>query len=37
VDKYGKDGAEVIRKTVEENVEHYEYLKEFAIRPSGAA
>jgi len=30
--KYGKEGADLIKKTVDENVEHYEYLKQFAIK-----
>ncbi|KAI9842575.1 MAG: helicase [Thelocarpon superellum] len=30
--KYGEDGARVIRETVDANISHYEYLKEFAIR-----
>lgn len=32
VEKYGKEAAELIRKTVEENVADYEYLKQFAIK-----
>lgn len=31
-EKYGKEGADVIFKTVKENEEHYEYLKQFAIK-----
>jgi len=31
-EKYGKEGADVIRKTVEDNVADYEYLKQFAIK-----
>lgn len=31
-EKYGKEGATVIRDTVAANVEHYEYLKQFAIK-----
>jgi hypothetical protein len=31
-EKYGEDGAKLIRETVDENVEHYEYLKQFAIK-----
>lgn len=31
-EKYGEAGAKLIRETVDENVEHYEYLKEFAIK-----
>jgi hypothetical protein len=31
-DKYGEEGAKVIRDTVAANVEHYEYLKQFAIK-----
>lgn len=30
---YGEEGAKVIQKTVEENVPHYEYLKQFAVKP----
>ena len=32
VKKYGEEGAEVIRRHVDVNVPHYEYLKQFAIR-----
>lgn len=32
--KYGREGAELIKRTVAENVEHYEYLRQFAIRLS---
>ncbi|KAH6693992.1 P-loop containing nucleoside triphosphate hydrolase protein [Plectosphaerella plurivora] len=31
-EKFGEDGAKVIRKTVETNTADYEYLKKFAIR-----
>lgn len=31
-EKYGEDGAKFIRETVDENLEHYEYLKQFAIK-----
>ncbi|KAF1844164.1 uncharacterized protein K460DRAFT_369030 [Cucurbitaria berberidis CBS 394.84] len=31
-EKYGEKGANVIRDTVAANVEHYEYLKQFAIK-----
>jgi hypothetical protein len=31
-EKYGEDGARVIRETVEANTADYEYLKKFAIR-----
>ncbi|KAI8932699.1 hypothetical protein NX059_010191 [Plenodomus lindquistii] len=31
-EKYGEEAAKVIRDTVAENVEHYEYLKQFAIK-----
>ncbi|USP74743.1 hypothetical protein yc1106_02017 [Curvularia clavata] len=31
-EKYGEEGAKVIRDTVAENVETYEYLKQFAIK-----
>jgi len=33
IQKYGKDAAELIRKNVEDNMEDYLYLKQFAIRP----
>jgi hypothetical protein len=32
VEKYGEEAAKVIKKTVEDNVEHYEYLKQFALK-----
>jgi thiaminase len=32
VEKYGEEAAKVIKKTVDENVEHYEHLKQFAIK-----
>jgi hypothetical protein len=31
-EKYGEEGAKVIRDTVASNIEHYEYLKQFAIK-----
>jgi hypothetical protein len=31
-EKYGEDGAKVIRETVDANIEDYEYLKSFAIK-----
>jgi hypothetical protein len=31
-EKYGVEGAKVIRDTVAENVADYEYLKQFAIK-----
>jgi len=31
-EKYGEEAAKVIQKTVADNVEHYEYLKQFAIK-----
>jgi hypothetical protein len=31
-EKYGEEAAKVIKKTVEDNVQHYEYLKQFAIK-----
>lgn len=31
-EKYGKKGADIIRQAVAENLEHYEYLKQFAIK-----
>ncbi|KAL8725179.1 MAG: hypothetical protein Q9166_007509 [cf. Caloplaca sp. 2 TL-2023] len=32
VEKYGKEGAKVIRETVEANMKNYEYLKQFAFK-----
>jgi len=32
VEKYGEEAAKMIKKTVDDNVEHYEYLKQFAIK-----
>jgi hypothetical protein len=31
-EKYGEEGAKLIRDTVEANVPDYEYLKQFAIK-----
>jgi hypothetical protein len=31
-EKYGEEGAKTIRDTVAANVEHYDYLKQFAIK-----
>lgn len=31
-EKYGEKGAKFIREIVDENLEHYEYLKQFAIK-----
>lgn len=31
-DKYGAEGARIIRDTVEANVADYEYLKSFAVK-----
>ncbi len=31
-EKYGEEGAKVIRACVEANLEDYEYLKSFAIK-----
>jgi len=31
-EKYGEEGAKTIRDTVAANVEHYEYLKQFALK-----
>ena len=31
-EKYGKEGANIIRKAVDENIEHYEYLKQFCVK-----
>ncbi|KAI0388511.1 P-loop containing nucleoside triphosphate hydrolase protein [Xylariaceae sp. FL0594] len=33
-EKYGEEGCAIIRKNVEDNMEHYLYLKQFAIRPT---
>jgi hypothetical protein len=30
--KFGEEGAKTILKTVKENEEHYEYLKQFAVK-----
>ena len=32
VEKYGEEGAKVIKQTVEDNVADYEYLKQFAVK-----
>jgi hypothetical protein len=31
-DKFGEEAAQVIMKTVEDNVADYEYLKQFALK-----
>ena len=31
-EKYGAEGAKVIRETVEANIKDYEYLKQFAMK-----
>ena len=31
-EEFGTEGADIIRRSVEENVEHYEYLKQFKLR-----
>jgi len=31
-EKYGEEGAKVIRETVDTNIPDYEYLKSFAIK-----
>ena len=31
-EKYGMEGAKLIRETVDANVEDYEYLKQFALK-----
>ncbi|KAF2241234.1 hypothetical protein BU26DRAFT_469412 [Trematosphaeria pertusa] len=31
-EKYGEEGAKIIRDTVKESIPHYEYLKQFAIK-----
>lgn len=32
VEKYGEKGAKQIKQCVDENVEHYEYLAQFAVK-----
>jgi len=32
VEKYGKEAAKTIKQTVDDNVETYEYLKQYAIK-----
>ncbi|KAK3705005.1 hypothetical protein LTR37_013522 [Vermiconidia calcicola] len=32
IEKYGQEAADMIRKTVQDNVETYEYLKQYAIK-----
>lgn len=32
MEKYGKDGADIIKKTADANVATYEYLKQYAIK-----
>lgn len=32
IEKYGEEGQKIIRECVNENVAHYEYLKQFAIK-----
>lgn len=32
IEKYGQEAADVIKKTVDENIADYEYLKQFAIK-----
>jgi hypothetical protein len=34
IKEFGKDGADTIQRTVQANLEDYEYLKQFAIRVS---
>jgi hypothetical protein len=31
-EKYGEEGQKVIRSCVNENVPHYEYMKQFALK-----
>jgi hypothetical protein len=31
-EKYGEEAAKVIRETVDRNMEHYRYMKQFAIK-----
>lgn len=31
-ERFGAKGANVIRQTVDANVKHYEYLKQFALK-----
>ena len=33
--QYGEHGATLIRDTVAQNVDHYEYLKQFALKVDG--
>ena len=30
--KYGEEGQKIIRACVDENIPHYEYLKQFAMK-----
>lgn len=32
VEKYGEEGAKAIKKSVDDNVADYEYMKQFAIK-----
>ncbi|KAI7615331.1 hypothetical protein KC346_g6509 [Hortaea werneckii] len=32
VEKYGKEGADIIKKTADANLATYEYLKQYAIK-----
>ena len=32
IDKYGQGAADIIKKTVDDNVADYEYLKQYAIQ-----
>lgn len=32
VDRFGEEGAKIIKETVENNVADYEYLKQFAMK-----
>ena len=32
VEKYGQEAADMMKKTVDDNVETYEYLKQYAIK-----
>lgn len=32
VEKYGRDAADIIKKTVDENVAAYEHMKQYAIQ-----
>jgi hypothetical protein len=35
VQKYGEEAARTIRKTVDANMDDYNYLRQFVLRPKG--